>query len=187
MRGHFVHPFDDDLFISGNGTAGLEIVEDLPDVDAVIAPLGGGGLLAGIGAALRELRPDAKLYAAEPETAAPLALSFQTGHASRFEAWTPSFVDGAGGKSVPGDVAPDADLRRRFDRDPTRGRRAGDAHRRRPGPRRHGRSRRVRRRRRPVSTLHRPRPQKSRRRRVWWQHRSVALLRIDTRLRALST
>jgi threonine dehydratase len=100
MRGHFVHPFDDDLFISGNGTAGLEIVEDLPDVDAVIAPLGGGGLLAGIGAALRELRPDAKLYAAEPETAAPLALSFQTGHASRFEAWTPSFVDGAGGKSV---------------------------------------------------------------------------------------
>ena len=53
MTGHFVHPFDDDLFIAGNGTAGLEILEDLPDVDTVIAPLGGGGLLAGIGAALR--------------------------------------------------------------------------------------------------------------------------------------
>lgn len=100
MRGHFVHPFDDDRFISGNGTAGLEIVEDLPDVDAVIAPIGGGGLLAGLGAAIRELRPGTKIYAAEPETAAPLALSFQSGQARRFEAWTPSFVDGAGGKSV---------------------------------------------------------------------------------------
>lgn len=100
MRGHFVHPFDDDLFISGNGTAGLEIVEDLPDVDAVIAPIGGGGLLAGIGVALRALRPEAKIYAAEPETAAPLALSFRTGRASRFDDWTASFVDGAGGKSV---------------------------------------------------------------------------------------
>ena len=100
MQGQFVHPFDDDLFISGNGTIGLEIVEDLPDVDAVIAPLGGGGLLAGIGAALRELRPEAKIYAAEPETAAPLALSFQAGRASVFEAWQPSFVDGAGGRSV---------------------------------------------------------------------------------------
>jgi threonine dehydratase len=100
MQGHFVHPFDDDLFISGNGTAGLEIVEDLPDVDAVIAPIGGGGLLAGIGAVMRGLRPGAKVYAAEPETAAPLALSFRNGHASRFEGWTSSFVDGAGGKSV---------------------------------------------------------------------------------------
>ena len=100
MRGHFVHPFDDDAFISGNGTAGLEILEDLPDVDAVIAPLGGGGLLAGIGAGMRPLRPDVRIYAAEPETAAPLALSFQNGHASRFDAWTSSFVDGAGGKSV---------------------------------------------------------------------------------------
>ena len=100
MRGHFVHPFDDDRFISGNGTAGLEIAEDLPDVDAVIAPIGGGGLLAGIGAAMRALRPSAKIYAAEPETAAPLALSFRSGEASRFEAWASSFVDGAGGKSV---------------------------------------------------------------------------------------
>ena len=100
MRGRFVHPFDDDPFISGNGTIGLEILEDLPDVDAVIAPLGGGGLLAGVACALHELRPDAKVYAAEPETAAPLAASFRAGEASRFEAWQSSFVDGAGGRSV---------------------------------------------------------------------------------------
>jgi threonine dehydratase len=100
MHGHFVHPFDDDDFISGNGTIGLEIVEDLPDVDAVIAPIGGGGLLAGIAAALAELRPDTRIYAAEPETAAPLAPSLERGAPGRFEGWTASFVDGAGGKSV---------------------------------------------------------------------------------------
>jgi threonine dehydratase len=100
MTGRLVHPFDDDDFISGNGTIGLEIVEDLPDVDAVIAPLGGGGLLAGIACALRALRPSAAIYAAEPETAAPLRTSLAAGQASPFEGWTPSFVDGAGGKSV---------------------------------------------------------------------------------------
>jgi threonine dehydratase len=100
MQGHFVHPFDDDLFISGNGTIGLELLEDLPDVDAVIAPLGGGGLLSGIACALRALRPEAAVYAAEPETAAPLSTSFARGEASAFEAWKPSFVDGAGGRSV---------------------------------------------------------------------------------------
>jgi len=100
MPGYFVHPFDDDDFISGNGTAGLEIVEDLPDVDAVVAAVGGGGLLSGIGVALRALRPDARIYAAEPETAAPLKRSMESGRASRFEEWQPSFVDGAGGKSV---------------------------------------------------------------------------------------
>jgi len=100
MKGHFVHPFDDDDFISGNGTAGLEIVEDLPDVDAVVASVGGGGLLSGIGVAMRALRPGAKVYASEPETAAPLKRSMDRGRASRFEEWQPSFVDGAGGKSV---------------------------------------------------------------------------------------
>jgi threonine dehydratase len=100
MRGHFVHPFDDDDFIAGNATAGLEILEDLPEVDAVVAALGGGGLLAGIGTAIRARKPSVRIYAAEPETAAPLALSLTRGEASRFEAWTPSFVDGAGGKSV---------------------------------------------------------------------------------------
>ena len=100
MRGHFVHPFDDDDFIAGNATAGLEILEDLPEVDAVVAALGGGGLLAGIGSVMRARKPSVKVYAAEPETAAPLELSLRRGEASRFDAWKPSFVDGAGGKSV---------------------------------------------------------------------------------------
>ncbi len=100
MQGHFVHPFDDDHFISGNGTIGLEILEDLPDVDAVVAPLGGGGLLAGVACVLRSERPDARIYAAEPETAAPLSASFAAGRASKFDGWRASFVDGAGGRSV---------------------------------------------------------------------------------------
>jgi threonine dehydratase len=100
MDGTFVHPFDDDHFIAGNGTAGLEILEDLPDVDTVIAPLGGGGLLAGVGTVMRARKPGVKVFAAEPETAAPLATSFARGEASYFDGWTASFVDGAGGKSV---------------------------------------------------------------------------------------
>jgi threonine dehydratase len=100
MRGHFVHPFDDDDFIAGNGTAGLEILEDLPDVDTVIAPLGGGGLLSGIGSVMRVAKPSVRVLAAEPETAAPLAASLARGEASYFEGWTASFVDGAGGRSV---------------------------------------------------------------------------------------
>jgi threonine dehydratase len=100
MSGQFVHPFDDDRFIAGNGTAGLEILEDLRDVDTVIAPLGGGGLLCGIGAAMRALKPSVNVFAAEPETAAPLATSFARGEASDFPGWKASFVDGAGGRSV---------------------------------------------------------------------------------------
>src|SRR4030095_9916502 len=100
MTGRFVHPFDDDDFISGNGTAALEILEDLPDVDAVIAPIGGGGLLAGLGTVFQALRPDAHLYGAEPETAAPLAASIRANAPSRFDGWKASCVDGAGGRSV---------------------------------------------------------------------------------------
>jgi threonine dehydratase len=100
MKGHFVHPFDDDRFIAGNGTAGLEILEDLPDVDSVVAPLGGGGLLSGIGAAMRARKPSVKVFAAEPETASPLATSLERGEPSYFPGWKASFVDGAGGKSV---------------------------------------------------------------------------------------
>jgi threonine dehydratase len=100
MTGHFVHPFDDDDFISGNGTIGLEIYQDLPQVDAVIAPLGGGGLLSGIASAIHELSPATRIYAAEPATAAPLSTSFRNGHASYFPGWQASFVDGAGGRSV---------------------------------------------------------------------------------------
>ena len=100
MHGFFIHPFDDDRFIAGNGTAGLEILEDVPDVDAVIAPLGGGGLVAGVASAIRARRPGVQVYAAEPETAAPFDESLRNGRASAFPGWQASFVDGAGGRSV---------------------------------------------------------------------------------------
>jgi len=100
MQGHFVHPFDDDQFISGNGTVGLEILEDLPDVNAVVAPLGGGGLLSGIGCVMRARAPGVKVFAAEPETAAPFSSSLAAGEPGYFAGWRASFVDGAGGRSV---------------------------------------------------------------------------------------
>ncbi|HEY7290863.1 MAG TPA: pyridoxal-phosphate dependent enzyme [Vicinamibacterales bacterium] len=100
MTGHFVHPFDDDQFIAGNGTAALEIFEDLPDVDAIVAPLGGGGLLSGIAAVASAMKPSVRVFAAEPETAAPLSASMAAGKPMYFDNWTASFVDGAGGKSV---------------------------------------------------------------------------------------
>ncbi|HEV3511469.1 MAG TPA: pyridoxal-phosphate dependent enzyme [Candidatus Sulfotelmatobacter sp.] len=100
MTGTFVHPFEDDAFIAGNASAGLEILEDLPDADAVVAGFGGGGLSCGIAAAVKEKGSKAKVYAAEPETAAPLAYSLQSGSAQYFPNWKASFVDGCGGKSV---------------------------------------------------------------------------------------
>ena len=100
MRGLFIHPFDDDKFIAGNGTAGLEILEDVPDVDVVIAALGGGGLLAGVASAICAKHPRVQVFAAEPETAFPFETSLRNHRASTFDAWRPSFVDGAGGRSV---------------------------------------------------------------------------------------
>lgn len=100
IDGTFVHPFDDDHFIAGNATAGLEIVEDLPNVATVITALGGGGLVTGVAAAVRAKRPHVRVFVAEPETAAPYARSLERGEPSVFEQWQPSFVDGAGGKSV---------------------------------------------------------------------------------------
>jgi threonine dehydratase len=100
MQGVFVHPFDDDRFICGNGTMALEILQDLPDVDTVVAALGGGGLLSGIGCVMRALRPNVKVFAAEPETASPLASSLAAGKPGYFPGWRASFVDGAGGRSV---------------------------------------------------------------------------------------
>ncbi len=100
MRGRFIHPFDDDRFIAGNGTLGLEIIEDLPRVDAIVGAVGGGGLLSGVASAVKALKPDTQIIAAEPETAAPFATSVRNGCASRFDGWRASFVDGAGGKSV---------------------------------------------------------------------------------------
>src|SRR5919107_2705328 len=96
---HFVHAFDDPDVMAGNGTIALEILEDLPDVDAVVIPWGGGGLACGIAAAMRELRPACKVYAAEVDTAAPLAASLEAGE-PRQVAYQPSFVDGIGGRGV---------------------------------------------------------------------------------------
>ena len=79
---------------------GLEILEDLPEVRTVIAAIGGGGLITGVGSAIKAVRPDVKILGAEPETAAPYALSLSEGGPRRFENWEASFVDGAGGKSV---------------------------------------------------------------------------------------
>jgi threonine dehydratase len=76
MRGLFIHPFSDPAVMAGQGTIGLEVIEDLPDVDAVVIPWGGGGLSCGIASAIRALKPEARLYGCEPETSAPLASSF---------------------------------------------------------------------------------------------------------------
>lgn len=100
MDGAFIHPFEDDEFIAGNATAGLEILEDLPDVDTVVAAFGGGGLSCGIAAALKEKRSKAQVFAAEPETAAPFARSLAAGSPQKFPEWKATFVDGCGGKSV---------------------------------------------------------------------------------------
>jgi threonine dehydratase len=100
LQGTFVHPFDNHDFIAGHGTMGLEILEDLPDVRTVIAAIGGGGLITGVGSAIKTRRPDVNVLGAEPETAAPYAYSLAEGGPRRFPDWQASFVDGAGGKSV---------------------------------------------------------------------------------------
>ncbi len=99
IEGLFIHPVSDPAVMAGNGTIGLEILEDLPDVDTVVIPFGGGGLSCGIASALRALAPAAKVFAAEVEPAAPLAASLAAG-APRDIAYTPSFVDGIGAPFV---------------------------------------------------------------------------------------
>ena len=100
VEGTFIHPFDDHNFIAGHATMGLEILEDAPDTAAVIAGIGGGGLITGVGSAIKATRPDIKVWSAEPETAAPAARSFAMGSPQTFPEWQASFVDGAGGQSV---------------------------------------------------------------------------------------
>jgi threonine dehydratase len=100
VDGTFIHPFDDQNFITGHATMGLEILEDAPDTVAIVAAIGGGGLVTGVGSAVKALRPEIKVWGAEPETAAPAALSFAKGSAQEFPDWKATFVDGAGGKSV---------------------------------------------------------------------------------------
>lgn len=100
LSGTFVHPFDNHDFIAGHGTMGLEILEDCPDVRTVICAIGGGGLISGVGSAIKALRPEAQVLGAEPESAAPYAFSLREGRPCKFPDWKASFVDGAGGKSV---------------------------------------------------------------------------------------
>jgi threonine dehydratase len=99
VEGAFVHAFDDADVMAGNGTIALEIIEDLPDVDAVVVPWGGGGLACGIAAGMRELRPECKVFAAEVATAAPLKPSLEAGSAQTID-FQPTFVDGIGAKTV---------------------------------------------------------------------------------------
>jgi len=100
VDGTFVHPFDDHHFIAGHATMGLEILEDVPDVAAVIASIGGGGLITGVASAIKALKPDVLVLGAEPETAAPFARSLERGSPQVFTEWRASFVDGAGGQSL---------------------------------------------------------------------------------------
>jgi threonine dehydratase len=99
LDGFFVHPVSDPAVIAGNATIGLELLEDLPDLDTVVVPYGGGGLSSGIASALRALRPEVPVYAAEVATAAPLAAALEAGEPTEVP-YTASFVDGIGSTSV---------------------------------------------------------------------------------------
>ena len=99
QQGTFVHPVSDARVITGNGTIGLEIAEDVSDVDAVLVPYGGGGLSCGIAAALRSVMPNARVFACEVETAAPLSPSLAAGEPTPAD-YRPSFVDGIGAKTL---------------------------------------------------------------------------------------
>ncbi|MGH3066531.1 MAG: threonine ammonia-lyase [Gaiellaceae bacterium] len=99
-EGFFVHPVQDWPVIAGNGTIGLELVEDLDAFDAVCIPWGGGGLTTGIASAVKALRPETKIYVCEPETGAPVAAAIANGRRPVPVAFTPSFIDGAGSGSL---------------------------------------------------------------------------------------
>ena len=99
VDGLFVHPVEDDAVMAGNGTIGLELVEELPAFDTVVVPWGGGGLTTGIASAVKALRPGTRVVTAEPETAAPLAASLAAGAPAEID-YRASFVDGAGGRAL---------------------------------------------------------------------------------------
>jgi threonine dehydratase len=99
LGGFFVHPVQDEAVMAGNGTIGLELLEDLPSLDAVLVPFGGGGLTVGIASAAKALRPEARVYSVEPETGAPLTAALAAGEPARID-FRPSFVDGAGGPAL---------------------------------------------------------------------------------------
>jgi threonine dehydratase len=97
--GLFIHPVESEQVMAGNGTIGLEILEDLPDPDLVLIPFGGGGLTVGIASAIKAERPETKVYAVEQETAAPLNATLEAGTPQKIE-YRQSFVDGAGAKAL---------------------------------------------------------------------------------------
>ncbi len=99
LDGAFVHPVYEEQVMAGNGTIGLEILEDLPETDAVLVPFGGGGLSVGIASAVKALRPETRVYAVEPETGAPLTASLAAGEPQEID-YEPSFVDGSGSPAV---------------------------------------------------------------------------------------
>jgi threonine dehydratase len=99
VPGLFVHPVQDESVMAGNGTIGLEILEDLPDPDVVLIPYGGGGLTVGVASAIRALRPETRIYAVEPETGAALAAALAAGGPTPVD-YRPSFVDGSGSRAV---------------------------------------------------------------------------------------
>ncbi|MBM04157.1 MAG: pyridoxal-5'-phosphate-dependent protein subunit beta [Chloroflexi bacterium] len=99
VNGHFIHPFSDPSVMAGNGTIGLEILEDLPDVQSLIISYAGGGLSCGIASAVKAINPSIKIYAAEVETGAPFAASLELGQ-PKVVNYTSSFVDGIGGSMV---------------------------------------------------------------------------------------
>ncbi len=105
MNGLFIHPVSDPAVMAGNGTIGLEILEDLPDVDAILVPYGGGGLSSGIASALRALKPQTRIYACEAELSAAFAAALQAGQPTRID-YRPSFIDGIGGPFVLDDMWP---------------------------------------------------------------------------------
>lgn len=105
VEGLFVHPVSDPGVMAGNGTIGLEILEDLPDVDAIVVPYGGGGLSCGIATAVRALKPATRVYAAEVETSAAFAAALAAGQKTAIQ-YQPSFVDGIGSGSVLDDMWP---------------------------------------------------------------------------------
>jgi threonine dehydratase len=99
LDGVFVHPVYEEQMMAGNGTIGLELLEDLPDIDAVLVPFGGGGLSVGIASAVKALRPETLVYAVEPATGAPLTASLAAGELRKID-YEPSFVDGSGSPAV---------------------------------------------------------------------------------------
>ncbi|HEY3204145.1 MAG TPA: threonine/serine dehydratase [Thermoanaerobaculia bacterium] len=105
VDGLFIHPVSDRAVIAGNGTIGLEILEDLPEIDTVLVPYGGGGLSCGIASAIRAVRPSARVFACEVETATPFAAALKAGRPVAVD-YTPSFVDGIGGRSMLPEIWP---------------------------------------------------------------------------------